>query len=423
MNGAAAEPADVVVIGDGPAGSALARGCTRRGLTTILVGPDADWEATYGCWLDDLAGLDDPGHRVHRGVDGDRPSWFASSLETLRVVGDRMHVLARPYGIIDNAAMKNDLRTGVAHRTAHVERVEHGQSHHRVVLARDDVLAARLVIDAAGWPSRFAPEAARGTRATQPAWQTALGVVLAEPPDGSLGVPTLMDLRAVRAGSSEQASTIGPSGVDTFAYSMPVADGWLVEETVLAARPAVEPVALLARLAGRLGRHPDELLADAVRSEYVRIPMGGALPASDQPVVAFGAAGGLVHPATGYSVGASLRAVPRVVDRIEAAAQRPGPIDPSAIWDGVWPPALRRTRVLHDVGLDTLMRLDGRGVAGFFDAFFDLPVEEWSAYLRIDTAPAETANVMTQLFRSSSWSMRRKLASGNPVRLARLLRP
>jgi hypothetical protein len=79
--------------------------------------------------------------------------------------------------------------------------------------------------------------------------------------------------------------------------------------------------------------------------------------------------------------------------------------------------------VFHDVGLDTLMRLDGEGVMGFFDTFFDLPVDDWAAYMRIDTPPAETAGVMTKLFRSSSWSMRRKLATGNPARLARLLRP
>ncbi len=415
---------DVVVIGDGPAGSALAHGCMRRGLATILVGPDAEWEATYGCWVDDVTDLTtwlDAGPIAGPHADG--TAWFEPLLGHVTAVGHRAHVLDRPYGIVDNTAMKTSLRAGVDHWTGHVERVEHGPLHHRVVLARDQILATRLVIDAAGWPSRFAPDWARSSRAGQPAWQTALGVVLPEPPEGSLGVPTLMDLRPVHGGSADRASTIGPSGVDTFAYSMPVADGWLVEETVLAARPAIEPVALLARLAGRLGRHPDELLAGAVRSEYVRIPMGGALPAADQPVVAFGSAAGFVHPATGYSLGASLRAVPRVVDRIESTAASPGPIDPSAIWDSVWPPALRRTRVFHDVGLDTLMRLDGRDVMGFFDSFFDLPVDDWSAYLRIDTPPTEIAGVMARLFRSSSWALRRKLVTGNPTRLARLVRP
>ena len=45
----------------------------------------------------------------------------------------------------------------------------------------------------------------------------------------------------------------------------------------LAAKPAIEPIALLPRLAARLGRHPDSLLADALRTEYVRIPLGGSV--------------------------------------------------------------------------------------------------------------------------------------------------
>ena len=74
---------DVVIVGDGPAGSALAQGCTRRGLSTCLVGPDADWEATYGCWIDDLAA---PGNGV---LDrSDTSAWFVRVLDSIRVVGD-----------------------------------------------------------------------------------------------------------------------------------------------------------------------------------------------------------------------------------------------------------------------------------------------------------------------------------------------
>jgi lycopene beta-cyclase len=295
-----------------------------------------------------------------------------------------------------------------------------------VVLAPSGVIEARIVIDAAGWPSRFAPEAARRARTVQPAWQTAIGVVLPEPPEGDLGTATLMDFRPAPGGASDRSSTIGPSGVTSFAYSLPVVDGWLVEETVLAGRPAVEPVALLARLAARLGRHPDDLLASAVRSEFVRIPMGAPLPAPGQPVVVFGAAAGYIHPATGYSIAASLRAAPRVAASIANACSSTtgvATVDAAPVWEAVWPTALRRTRVLHDFGLDTLTRLDGDGTREFFDTFFDLPVDQWSAYLRIDTPPAETAQVMTRLFTGSSWRLRRRLAATNPMAFARLVRP
>jgi lycopene beta-cyclase len=232
-----------------------------------------------------------------------------------------------------------------------------------------------------------------------------------------------MDFRQV-TDADGRPSTVGPHGVTTFCYSLPVADGWLVEETVLAARPAVEPIALLPRLAARLARHPDRVLADAIRTEYVRIPLGGSRPVADQPVVAFGAAAGYVHAATGFSVAASIRAAPRVAGAIVSALSgRAGVADPSIVADAVWPTALRRTRVLHDFGLDVLLDLDEDEVRGFFDAFFDLAPADWSAYLRIDTPPTEVSAVMTRLFRSSNWPLRRRLAGRNPASLARLLRP
>ncbi len=86
-----------------------------------------------------------------------------------------------------------------------------------------------------------------------------------------------------------------------------------------------------------------------VRSSASRWVAG--CPTARQPVVAFGAAAKLTHPATGYSVAASLRAAPRV-----AAAIADGG-DARHVWEAVWPPALRRTRRLHDYGLEVLLGL------------------------------------------------------------------
>jgi lycopene beta-cyclase len=415
---------DLVVVGDGPAGSALAAACTRRGIEVVLVGPGDDWTHTYGVWVDDLDAAELP--------DGPAPV-LAAALESPAVHADERVQIDRTYGVIDNVALRATLRAGVEHLAGRVTAVESssdGTARHRVTWCAEDgtaaELRARIVIDTAGWPSSFAKRS--GTK--PPAWQTAMGVVLPEPPDGDLGVPTWMDFRPVLAdrdaGEGSRRSTIGPIGVSTFCYCLPVADGWLVEETVLAARPAVEPVALLPRLAGRLGRHPDDLLADAVRTEYVRIPMGGSRPDPGQPVVAFGAAAGYVHPATGFSVSASLRAAPRVADAVGealAATRSTAAGDAAVVSDAVWSPAMRRTRVLHDYGLEILLRLDEDEIRAFFGRFFDLPYEDWTAYLRIDTPPGQVAGVMTRLFGSSSWSMRRRLMSGNPTAFARLLRP
>ncbi len=418
---------DVVVIGDGPAGSALAAACGRRGVDVVLVGPDLAWEQTYGTWVDDLAGVE--GLADVAGVLG-------VTIESIAVHTDRSRELRRAYGLFDNQALRRVVRGDVEHVCGRVDTVTSspdGATRHRVHVtptgsdqaASGEAMEfrARLVVDTAGWPSSFA----RRSSTTAPAWQTAMGVVLAEPPDGDLGHATWMDFRAVGAGAvPARRSSIGPHGVTTFCYSLPVRDGWMVEETVLAARPAVEPIALLPRLAARLGRHPDDVLAAAVRTEYVRIPMGGPRPDGDQPVVAFGAAAGYVHPATGFSVTASLRAAPRVGDAVVealAATSSSSSADSSLVSDAVWTPAMRRTRVLHDYGLEVLLRQEDDEVRAFFGEFFDLPVEQWSSYLRIDTPPGELAAVMMRLFSASSWSMRRRLMSGNPVAFARLLRP
>jgi lycopene cyclase-like protein len=413
--------ADVVVIGDGPAGSALAAACHRRGVDVVLVGPDLAWEQTYGTWIDDL-----------RDVEAlpDVAAVLGPTTESVAVHTDRSRELARPYGIFDNASLRRVLRDGVEHLHGRVDQVmsaPDGATRHRVHVAiGSDAEAtefrARLVVDTAGWPSSFA----RRSDTAPPAWQTAMGVVLPVPPEGDLGRATWMDFRAVGADSGSRRSSIGPHGVTTFCYSLPVHDGWMVEETVLAARPAVEPIALLPRLAARLGRHPDDVLAGAIRTEYVRIPMGGARPDDDQSVVAFGAAAGYVHPATGFSVTASLRAAPRVAEAVVAALAATSSSsagDASPVSDAVWTASMRRTRVLHDYGLEVLLRQEDDQVRAFFGEFFDLPTEQWSSYLRIETPPRELAQVMIRLFSASSWSMRRRLASGNPLAFARLLRP
>ncbi len=403
---------DVAVIGDGPAGSALARVCRQQGIDVVLVGDDAPWTATYSTWADDL--VDESGVEL---VDVDAVVAIASA--EVWAHGARPHRLARTYATLDNDRLRAALREDVEHRRARVERVSVGPDGHRLELVDNSTMIARVVIDATGWPARFA----RHESERAPAWQTALGVVLPEPPPGDLGNPTFMDFRRV-LGPDGAPSSVGPSGVTTFCYSLPVSDGWLVEETVLAARPAIEPIALLPRLAARLGRHPDSVLADAIRTEYVRIPLGGSRPGPEQPIVAFGAAAGYVHAATGFSVAASIRAAPRVAVAIGRALESAsGTVDPTPISEAVWTAPMRRTRVLHDFGLEVLLDLDDDEVRGFFDAFFELSTADWSAYLRVDTPPGEVSAVMARLFRSSSWQLRRRLAGRNPASLARMLRP
>ena len=194
---------------------------------------------------------------------------------------------------------------------------------------------------------------------------------------------------------------------------VPVANDWLVEHTVLAASPAVEPAALRATLVDRLGAATVTAAEAAGRTESVRIPMGLPVRCGAGAVARFGAAAGMIHPATGYSVTAALRAAPRIAAAITAGDD---------VHEAIWPAGARRTRALHDFGLDALLRLDAVTTERFFDAFFDLPADRWADHLRIDTAPQAVAAAMGEMFWRAPWSVRRRLVGGNPFGLVRLAR-
>ncbi len=398
---------DVIVIGDGPAGSALAAALHRRAVDVLLVGSDQPWGATYGTWADDVEQL----------------TWFdttkiwADRLDAIAVDVGGHRVIQRPYGVVDNAALRSALRQDLVHTNQEVSglRMASSPQHdHHVMRGSGDTVATRVVVDATGWPG-WTTRLDQGAEQSDVARQTAYGVVLAERPVGTLGDPMLMDFRQP---AMPEADHLGPS----FAYALPVSGGWLVEETVLASRRAVDPDALVGRLAARLGLSVGELNEAAIKIERVDIPMGGRLPDRSSPLLAFGAAASMIHPATGYSLATSLERAESVAGAIGEALGA-SLFDHRRVWDVIWSSSARRTRVLHDYGLDVLVDLDLAEMQAFFASFFDLDVDDWSAYLRITTLPTEMARIMSSLFRAAPWRLRRRLVSQNPLAFARLLRP
>ncbi|MGB0113216.1 MAG: lycopene cyclase family protein [Ilumatobacteraceae bacterium] len=376
---------DIAIVGDGPAGSVLAHACRERDVDVVLVGRDEEWSATYGTWVDEV------------------PDRFRGALGTV-IPSIRVHAvvdqaLDRPYGVFDNVVLRSTLRNEVDHVIGSVGSIS-GASGRQLLTIDGDEIQARVVVDATGWPPSFASTSTRRPMA----WQTAFGIVLREPPDGDTGQPTLMDFRPVGGGG-------------TFCYSIPVHDGWLVEETILASSVAANPADLVPRLAARLGMTADDVMASAIRTEQVAIPMGVPLPDRNDQIVAFGAAGGMIHPATGFSVTASMRAASRVAEALDAG------LEPAAIHEAVWPSSLRRSRILQDYGLRMLLDLDATQVAEFFATFFRLDVDRWAPYMRIDAAPSEVTRAMTAVFRTASWPTRRRLMTAGPAGLRRLLRP
>lgn len=387
---------DVVIVGAGPGGLALARCLVDRGVDVIVVAKDAHWAATYGSWRDDVESCDylPPLDELLRGA------W-----PKVKVVGRRRHFLARPYLVFDNQRLREALAGSVVIRSGLVMGVEHTIEESRVRVQNDDVLQARLVIDATGSGSLLA------RRGSSRGAQTAYGVVV-----GSQAA----DLVA-RADISADAFTLMDwSSPPTFLYAARFADGTaLIEETSLYADPAHDTQDLRGRLAARLG---EDATPRALAVERVQIPMGEPLPSRNTRVVGFGAAAGYVHPVTGYSVAASLRAAPRVAESIRVGLARnlTGPSLAMHVWDAVWPRHLVRTRAWHDMGLAVLKSLPSASIPGFFDAFFDLPAQLSAAYLRIDGHPREVRRAMLGVFRRVEPSTRLRLLS-SPGALAQAL--
>ncbi len=334
---------------------------------------------------------------------------------------------ARTYATLDNDALRAALRAEVEHRIARVgSRSTRSPVVPAMLRGTDSLDDGRFTSSArsSSTPLAGPPGSPARVANRRPPWQTALGVVLPEPPSGDLGNPTFMDFRRV-LGPDGAPSSVGPNGVTTFCYSLPMRDGWLVEETVLAARPAIEPIALLPRLAARLGRHPDSVLADAVRTEYVRIPLGGSRAGprtADRRLRCCGRVRACCDRILRRCVdpcGSSSRCRHRVgaggvLRYVDLGADRRGGVDGRRC-DA---PESCTTSASRSCSISTTTRSEHSSTA-----FFELSVDDWSAYLRVDASPREISAVMARLFRSSSWQLRRRLAGRNPASLARLLRP
>ncbi|WP_336791392.1 lycopene cyclase family protein [Gordonia malaquae] len=349
-------PADLAVVGAGPAGRALAHRALAAGLRVSLVdpAPTKRWTATYGMYDDDC------------------PPWLDSeaivaSASSFTVYTPDCRVIDRGYVVLDSVRLQQLLSIEGATVTAARARTVSATA---IVCDDGSVVRARHVVDARG--------TGHVDRSRLPR-QTAVGAVI----DSSERDVVLMDWRPV-----------GGNGGPSFSYRVPLGDGRrLVEETCLAGLPPVPVVDLAVRNIDRGGTSRIDEHVDfpmLVSSRPWRLRAGDALR--------FGAAGGLMNPATGYSVAQSLAAADVLVDAIVAGR------DPHrALWTGRARLAFR----LRRLGLGVLLRLTAEELIMFFDAFFQLDPRVQRGYL---SARDDAAGVLRAM-----WSVYRRLPV--PLRL------
>jgi lycopene beta-cyclase len=391
---------DVLVIGAGPAGLAIAAALCDAGLAVANLTPGAApvlWPNTYGIWRDELEPLGLAHLLGHQWTEG------------VVYAGGRDLTLDRVYGLFDNAKLQSHLLApcdgaGMTWLRGSAAAVAHQPRHSVVTTQNGDALSARIVVDASG----HQPVLVQRPPFAQVAYQAAYGIVgtFSAPPVGSQQL-VFMDYR------NDHLSPAERSGPPTFLYAMALGHGeYFVEETSLAHCPALSFDLLEQRLSKRLA-FMDVQVLEARHIERCLFPMNLPLPYLHQAVVGYGGAASMVHPASGFQVGAALKRAPTVAEAIVRAltASDSSPSRTArAAWQALWPPDRVRRRHLYGFGLENLLRFDAQHINAFFAAFFQLPPAQWAGYLSDTLSTREVLQTMASLFRQAPSEVRLALA-------------
>lgn len=402
---------DVLVIGAGPAALSMAAALGAEHLQVALLSPDGmptSWANTYGIWGDEVDSLGLShllSHRWHNTI-----SRFGPGDDDPEAEANRSVQHGRDYGLFDRQRLQQhwlDLcdRHSVRIETGEAAAISHDRFTSTVTTSAGAVLRARLVVDASGHKPAFVRQA----RQAHVAGQAAYGVVARfERPPLDPGQFVFMDYRCHHL--SEEQKREPP----TFLYAMHLGeDRYFVEETSLALAPAVPFAVLQQRLALRLKRQ-GAAMAAVEHEEFCLFPMNPPLPALNQRVVGFGGSAGMVHPASGFMVGSLLRRGPQLARTIaEALAQDQngspaigGAALAQLAWEALWPAEERLKRAFYRFGLQKLMGFDQARLRHHFEAFFQLPADDWYGFLTNTLSLVDLAAAMAKLFALAPWDVR-----------------
>ncbi|GFP94218.1 lycopene epsilon cyclase chloroplastic [Phtheirospermum japonicum] len=348
---------DLVVIGCGPAGLALAAESAKLGLNVGLVGPDLPFTNNYGVWEDEFKDLG-----LERCIEH---VWR----DTIVYLDENDPIfIGRAYGrvsrhLLHEELLKRCVESGVSYLNTKVERVFEASSGHRLVECEGNiVIPCRLATVASG---------------------AASGKLLEYEVENNPYDPSLMVFMDYRDFMKRKVECV-EAQYPTFLYAMPMSPTRVFfEETCLASKDAMPFELLKSKLMSRLETMGIRIIR-TYEEEWSYIPVGGSLPNTEQKNLAFGAAASMVHPATGYSVVRSLSEAPNyafVIANILKQSHVKNMLVSSRIsddismqaWNALWPLERKRQRAFFLFGLALILQLDIEGIRTFFRSFFRLP--------------------------------------------------
>ena len=169
---------------------------------------------------------------------------------------------------------------------------------------------------------------------------------------------------------------------------------------------------LKGRLEKRLAHRDIEITSKQHEELGLFLPMNMPIPDFKQPILGYGGAASMVHPASGYLIGNVLRRAPLVAKAISDAMKDknlPTMLIAKKGWESLWPTELIRKKSLYQFGLEKLMRFDEKLLREFFEGFFQLPKNQWYGFLTDTLSLKEIVNAMWTMFLKAPWSVKKGL--------------
>lgn len=418
------EECDVLVLGSGPAGRAIASllSSPKVGMKVSLADTnwDKEWVPNYGVWTNEwdaiLEAYQSFGVRLEGGKEGGCIDWewkvtdcfFGGSHDIPTTQRER---LDRPYKRVDKDALRDALSNGsyTVLDAKHISQaintnmyspsgsLVHDETGTTIQLEQSNgkeiTVRTKLLVDTTGHETKLV---LRDTREpySAPGFQIAYGCLVevdeTDVADKSKVGPyakeamTLFDYRTDHFDDKGEMTMSKAVKAPTFMYAMPLGDNQIFfEETSLVARPGVSLQECKDRCATRLEYHGIKV-TKVLEEEFCYIPMGGALPVKDQRIMGLGGAAVMVHPSTGYHLcrcmmGATAMAA-AIQKEMSVAEPNLDKVAASA-YHALWTPENIRQRNFAVFGGEFLMKQDVVGLRGFFDGFFKLPLPLWGGFL------------------------------------------